>query len=516
MHRTVVGCVVVLALFGHGVLAHDAPVAGFGSRSPDAPPETAQFDFLVGERHCTTQNMRPDGTLQDGPSATWTGYYILGGFAIQDDWVRPGPDDTLFRGTNIRSFDPRTGKWDNRWLAAGSQQWKYYESEQVGDTMVMTGGAGVDAMDRAFLDRNTFHDTGAHGFSWRKDRSYDGGETWIEGVSVIHCRTHAHTEGLPPEARQFDFWLGGWDVNLRIRQDGAWTASSVRADAEIYSVLAGKAVLELWNADSIKGFSLRYFDTAQGTWRLWLNWPRKNRSGSSGLSGSFHHGRGDFYSTSPTPDGGTLTSRYSFNDITPTSLRWDDAYSEDGGETWRHQWRMEFTRTAGRVTLDPAGGDAHTYDAGTRCDEPAFRRFEALAGRHTGTFRVRDADGTWVETPAALTGYRVLDGCAVLAIARIEVRGQPLETFHHLTYNTHASMFEETMLDSRPDTPLTLFFAPPGDGELIFERRAAFDEAITPQRRIWAIGEDGVSIRIEVPGGEGGAWRPYAEASFER
>ncbi|MEM7357390.1 MAG: hypothetical protein AAF657_41635, partial [Acidobacteriota bacterium] len=121
---------------------------------------------------------------------------------------------------------------------------------------------------------------------------------------------------LPVEARQFDFWLGGWDVNLRIRKDGAWPESSVRAKAEIYSILDGKAVLELWDSATIKGFSLRYFDSAQDKWMLWLNWPGKNRSGSSGLSGTFHHGRGDFFSERPTQDGGTRIARYSFNDIT--------------------------------------------------------------------------------------------------------------------------------------------------------------------------------------------------------
>jgi hypothetical protein len=53
---------------------------------------------------------------------------------------------------------------------------------------------------------------------------------------------------LPPEARQFDFWRGQWDVNLRIRQeDGSWP-DKVAARARIYSVLAGKAVLELWDS----------------------------------------------------------------------------------------------------------------------------------------------------------------------------------------------------------------------------------------------------------------------------
>ena len=79
---------------------------------PNAPPETAQFDFLIGEWKCQTRWMQPDGTLADGPSATWSGRYVLDGWAIQDDWVSPQPDGSLFRGFNIRSFNAQTGQWD--------------------------------------------------------------------------------------------------------------------------------------------------------------------------------------------------------------------------------------------------------------------------------------------------------------------------------------------------------------------------------------------------------------------
>jgi len=169
---------------------HEAPTAGFGSLSPDAPPETAQFGFLVGAWSCKTRGMDPDGTMQDGPDASWTGYYILDGWAIQDDWVSPGQDGKLFRGTNVRSFNPQIGKWDNRWLPSGSLQWKYFEAEKVGETMVMTG-EGTDGTEQSFLDRNTFHEIETDSWKWRKDRSFDGGESWIEGVAFIHCQTDA-------------------------------------------------------------------------------------------------------------------------------------------------------------------------------------------------------------------------------------------------------------------------------------------------------------------------------------
>ena len=63
-------------------------------------------------------------------------------------------------------------------------QWKYFEAEKVGDTMVMTGGEGEDQRG-AYVDRNTFYDFREDSWTWRKDRSWDGGETWFEGVAYI-------------------------------------------------------------------------------------------------------------------------------------------------------------------------------------------------------------------------------------------------------------------------------------------------------------------------------------------
>lgn len=316
---------------------------------------------------------------------------------------------------------------------------------------------------------------------------------------------------LPPEARQFDFWLGRWDVNLRIRKNGEWPPSTTRAVTEIYSILDGKAVLELWSSTPIKGYSLRYYDVARGEWVLWLNWPGQDRSGSSSLSGIFHHGRGDFYSERPTEDGGTLLSRYSFNDITPTSLRWDDAYSSDGGETWRHQWRMEFSRIAHRVELAADGGDAHTYATGERCSLPEFRRFESLAGVHQGRLRVRD-EAAWKEAPARLVGHRILDGCAVLAFVESTLPEGAPQSFHHLTWNTYASVFEETVLDSRPDSPAEIYYGSDGDEGILLAPRAGDDAAPTSRRR-WVIDGDRIELRVEREESDG-EWSSVMEATF--
>ena len=165
--------------------AAGTPVREFGVLNPDAPPETAQFAFLVGRWDCRTKFAKPDGSGYNEGNAVWTGYFILNGWAIQDDWESEFPAGT-FRGTNIRSFNTETGKWDNRWLPAGTLQWKYFQSEQRDDAMVMTGGEGKDPRG-TFIDRNTFYEIEPDRWRWRKDRSYDGGETWFEGIGFIEA-----------------------------------------------------------------------------------------------------------------------------------------------------------------------------------------------------------------------------------------------------------------------------------------------------------------------------------------
>jgi hypothetical protein len=161
--------------------------AAISGPHPGAPAETAQFAFLVGDWECDTRFLKPDGGGYNEGRARWTGRWILDGWAIQDVWLGYGPSGQEFHGTNIRSFNPQTSRWDNRWLAQGDLQWKYFWAERRDGTMVMTGGEGAGPRGE-FVDRNVFYEIGSDSWRWRKDRSWDGGESWLEGVGFIDCR----------------------------------------------------------------------------------------------------------------------------------------------------------------------------------------------------------------------------------------------------------------------------------------------------------------------------------------
>jgi len=55
---------------------------------------------------------------------------------------------------------------------------------------------GRDRAGRDYVDRNVFHEIRGDSWKWRKDRSFDGGKTWVEGVSFIEA--HRSASGALP------------------------------------------------------------------------------------------------------------------------------------------------------------------------------------------------------------------------------------------------------------------------------------------------------------------------------
>lgn len=61
--------------------------------------------------------------------------------------------------------------------------------------------------------------------------------------------------------------------------------------------------------------------------------------------GRFDNGVGTFYSDG-TLEGKAIRTQFVWSHITPTSARWEQAYSSDGGKTWETNWVMEFRRAS--------------------------------------------------------------------------------------------------------------------------------------------------------------------------
>ncbi len=278
---------------------------------------------------------------------------------------------------------------------------------------------------------------------------------------VLSARTQPSGETVSPawdfpEARQFDFWLGEWSVNNRfLRSDGRWSDGG-KSVAKIYLILDGKAVLEFWDGkldsgNELRGFSLRYYDRASGSWRLALNWPAPNAPGFSELQGWFRHGRGEFFSENQTEEGKTLLTRYSFSDISHEKFRWDNGRSSDNGRSWTGTWIMEFSRTQENATFGGPDVSFHTYEEGERCRGEHFGGFDGITGDWEGTISRRVENG-WKKSVSRLRARRVLDGCAVFSLAEHEGEDSVFKEFRLHSYIPQYSQWTVLVLDNESDS----------------------------------------------------------------
>ena len=169
-------------------------------------------------------------------------------------------------------------------------------------------------------------------------------------VSALGAETAAEAAPKPAEAaaprdgqRDFDFLIGTWKYHLS-RLVKPLTGSTTWAEFEGRGVCRpiwnGQAQIDELEAEGpaghIQGLTLRLYNPQSRQWNL--NWANI-KDGTLGVPtvGEFKNGRGEFFNQE-TFNGRTILVRYVWSDITPTSARFEQSFSDDGGKTWEPNW----------------------------------------------------------------------------------------------------------------------------------------------------------------------------------
>jgi hypothetical protein len=155
-----------------------------------------------------------------------------------------------------------------------------------------------------------------------------------------------------PTARDFDFWIGRWTVRnrvLRERLAGSDEWDEFDATVEARLILDGLGNEDEFQTDHDGGFtgmSFRFFDPVRKRWSIY--WADSRRPGvlDPPVFGGFAGDVGVFEGPD-THAGRPILMRFTWTGVTTSTPRWEQAFSEDGGETWETNWIMDFTR-AGR------------------------------------------------------------------------------------------------------------------------------------------------------------------------
>ncbi len=320
-----------------------------------------------------------------------------------------------------------------------------------------------------------------------------------------------------PEARQFDFWVGEWDVvNRRLTDDGKWFEAGT-ATTRVYSILDGCAIVEHWRGNlgerSIKGFSIRAYDPSAEKWNLLLNWPGKDRPSFGLLSGAFRHERGEFFTQGKDREGNDQLVRYTFSDSSPSSMRWDAAYSKDEGRTWFTNWIMEFSRRDPHSALPLFNGPTQSED---RCTFPEAREFDFFAGRWTGQLKAQGPGGAETASPVDVDSYLILEGCAVMDFATVWGEGEPYKKFFIRSFLPPLKRWVLYTIDNRE--PVFMRYEGEFEGDSIQLVRAGAEETEgASESYAWTLREDGtvrLDFRLSSDGGK--TWTSVATADLQR
>jgi hypothetical protein len=144
-----------------------------------------------------------------------------------------------------------------------------------------------------------------------------------------------------PAYRQFDFWIGEWDVYGKNGQKGG--------DSRISLILDSCIILEEWTSANAtqgviyKGKSFNTFNAATGQWQqTWVD----NVGGTTEfLRGEAEEGKIIFYADDVRDkQGRKFVRRLTFYKLDYNKVRQHGERSTDEGKTWTTEYDLEYRR----------------------------------------------------------------------------------------------------------------------------------------------------------------------------
>jgi len=135
-HLAAAGVIALAAILSAPAWAQDT--CNFGEPAEGAPAEIQQFEFLIGNFRIEARRWADEAFSEGYLEAQWNGRWGLDGRVVIDDWFGPqiSPEAPRNFGTNVRYFNPETGRWSMVWQATN------------GSAMVLEAEQGEDGVLR--------------------------------------------------------------------------------------------------------------------------------------------------------------------------------------------------------------------------------------------------------------------------------------------------------------------------------------------------------------------------------
>ncbi|RSM69778.1 hypothetical protein DMB66_10370 [Actinoplanes sp. ATCC 53533] len=158
----------------------------------------------------------------------------------------------------------------------------------------------------------------------------------------------------PNGSTDFDFLMGHWAVHHHRLADVTDRDGTEWIDFDsvgrAWPVLGGLGNVDtvsgtMPDGRSLEGMTLRLYDPGADRWRIWWSSTAVPGRLDPPVEGRFRDGRGVFLGEDEI-GGKPALVRFLWSAMTPSSARWEQDFSFDGGTTWDPvNWIMTFTRT---------------------------------------------------------------------------------------------------------------------------------------------------------------------------
>ena len=140
-----------------------------------------------------------------------------------------------------------------------------------------------------------------------------------------------------PEARQFDFWVGDWDVV-------STRAGSPAGVSHIERTIGDCVIWENWSSLG-SGYTGKSYNTYNANLKRWEQFWVDNVGGMVHFYGELKDGVMDFHTDDvPQPDGTQLRRHLQFFNLAPDKVRQFSQRSTDGGKTWSVEYDLTYNR----------------------------------------------------------------------------------------------------------------------------------------------------------------------------
>jgi hypothetical protein len=158
--------------------AGESAITTYGNKNTEAPPQLAEFSFLVGKWQGSGKTRLANGAYADFTGVTWIGRYILNGMAIADEFHASTADGKAYLGISLRQFDPHQNSWIVEYLNVSNSFLRRQVNPRSGSVSHHGDGLVVTSADGQAQFRESYRVTDKDHFTYSADTSHDGGRSW--------------------------------------------------------------------------------------------------------------------------------------------------------------------------------------------------------------------------------------------------------------------------------------------------------------------------------------------------